>query len=380
MTEPTVVIAHPSADLYGSDRQMLSSVAGLRDSGWEVVVAVPGDGPLVERIERAGGRVHRIAFPVVRKSLATPRGVAILASSTAGAVHRIRRFLRETRPEVVLINTVTIPVWLAAARVSRVPAFVHVHEAEQVQNRAVRTALYGPLHLAAGVVANSQATLDVLREAVPRVAGRATVVLNGIPVPDEPIEVPNLDSTDPLRLALVSRLTARKGIHTALEAVATLRGDGLDVVLDVCGTPVGEDLEYDSFLRERVSRDDLAGAVEFLGYVDPVREVIDRCHIFVMPTMGESFGNAAAEALMLGRPVVASDVQGLREVVDHGSTGLLVSVGDPAALADAVRILASDPGRMVRMGAAARRDAVARFSEERYQRQLAKVLEEYAEA
>jgi hypothetical protein len=58
-SSPTVLIANPSADVYGSDLQMLESVAGLRESGWRVVVVLPDRGPLVSRLLELGADVRR---------------------------------------------------------------------------------------------------------------------------------------------------------------------------------------------------------------------------------------------------------------------------------------------------------------------------------
>jgi glycosyltransferase involved in cell wall biosynthesis len=98
-----------------------------------------------------------------------------------------------------------------------------------------------------------------------------------------------------------------------------------------------------------------------------MRDDVDRLYgamdLFVLPSWREGFPRAAMEAAASGLPVVASDVRGCRQVVDHGVTGLLVPVRDGAALADAVRSLGEDPDRRRRMGEAAVRRAGERFDE-----------------
>ena len=85
-----------------------------------------------------------------------------------------------------------------------------------------------------------------------------------------------------------------------------------------------------------------------------------------MPSRIEPFGLVALEAAQLGRPVVASAVDGLPEVVVHGETGLLVPPDDPAALARAIAVLLDDPLRARALGAAARRRAETVFAWDRY--------------
>ena len=131
---------------------------------------------------------------------------------------------------------------------------------------------------------------------------------------------------------------------------------------------------YEEQLRERASRTDLAGSVELAGYVHPTWPVLQDSDVVLVPSRVEPFGNTAAEALLARRPVVASRVQGLAEVVQDGRTGLLVPPDDPRALADAVLRLATDPSLAARLATTGRADAAERFSVERYRRDMAQVL------
>ena len=131
--------------------------------------------------------------------------------------------------------------------------------------------------------------------------------------------------------------------------MARLRAGGRDVVLEVCGTAFEGYEWYVAELEERASQPDLAGAVTFSGYVVDLWSALERSHIAVAPSLGESLGNAVIQAQLAGRPVVASDVQGHTESVVDGETGLLVPAGDPDALAAAVAGLIDDPGRAAQL-------------------------------
>ena len=82
--------------------------------------------------------------------------------------------------------------------------------------------------------------------------------------------------------------------------------------------------------------------MRFLGFVSPVQTAIENAAIVVVPSLGEGFGMVALEAMERSRPVVASAVGGLPEIVADGETGLVVEPGDAEALADALVALASD--------------------------------------
>ena len=149
-----LVVAHPSTELYGADLQMLESVRAALAAGWTVTLVLPADGPLAERAHGLGADVVIASFPVLRKSLLSPRGLVGLAARSATALVRAARFLRSTHADVLYVSTVTIPVWLAAARLARVPSLCHVHEAEEDQPRAITAGLTAPLLLADALVAN----------------------------------------------------------------------------------------------------------------------------------------------------------------------------------------------------------------------------------
>lgn len=367
------MIAHPSADLYGSDLQLLESIAGLRAAGWETVLCLPSDGPLTERVP---GSVEIVPVSVLRKALLRPAALGRLLLRLPGELVRTVRTLRRLRPAAVYVNTVTIPLWLVAARLARVPALVHVHEAEGDAGRLLGLALNGPSLLARRVVANSRASAEVAVAAVPRLRGRTTVVLNGVPdggaAPPERIE--------PGRLVLVARLSPRKGIDVALEALAVLRAEGRDVRLTLCGTTFPGYEWYEAELRERAGRRDLAGAVEFAGYVRPTSPVLARAEVVLVPSRVEPFGNTAVEAMFAQRPLVASAVQGLAEIVDDGRTGLLVTPGDPRELAAAIARLLDDPETARAMAARARQEAERRFTVERYRSAVVELVEGLAAA
>ena len=109
---------------------------------------------------------------------------------------------------------------------------------------------------------------------------------------------------------------------------------------------------------------DLVESVCFLGKQLEFAAVLRECDLFLLPSVTESFGLAALEALSCGVPVVASRVGGLPEVVDDGVTGLLVKSGDVAEMARAVVALLGDEARRKNMARAARADVERRFRRE----------------
>lgn len=370
----TVLMANPSADVYGADLQLLETVAALRDRGWRVVVVMPSTGALVPRLEALGAEVALLPFPVLRRADLSMRGVASLVGSSAAAMARMRRLLVQVRPELVYVNTITLPWWLAVARGCRVPSVCHVHEAEARDRAWVRRALAAPLGLADATIVNSSTTFDVTAEAAPYVRRRLRLVHNGVRGPATPPTARPPGS--PYRLLVVGRISPRKAPDVALEATALLRRAGRDVMLELCGTPGPGHESFLSDLRARAARPDLAGAVTFTGYQAPIWPALDRADALVAPSLGESFGNAVVEGQLARRPVVATAVQGHLETVEHGVSGLLVPVRDPSAFAAAVARLMDKPMAARQMAFLGMRRAEARFGVRRYAEEIASVAAE----
>lgn len=373
----TVLMANMSGDVYGSDLQLLESVRALLAQGWRVVVVLAQGGPLVERLHQCGAEVSEIDFPILSHADASARGVARLAARSPGALARISKVIRRIRPDVIYVNTVTLPWWLMAARLNRTPALCHVHEAEQADRPAVLKALYGPLLLADHVVCNGRASAAVACELVPKLRQKISVVYNGVSGPNYSACPPDGGSR-PFRLVLVGRVSPRKAQHIALEAVSILRAGGRDVHLEVCGTPFKGYEWYSEELRNRAAEGDLIGHITWAGYVDPIWPALARAHVLVAPSQVESFGNVVVEAQLSMRPVVVSDNSGYRSIVQEGQTGLLVKQDDPQALAQGVARLMDDvdlAGRLARQGQAS---AMARFSTARYADDIVAVVEALA--
>ena len=368
---PTVLVAHPAADVYGSDLQLLESISGLADAGWRVVVAMPEHGPLHDLVRRRGGEPQVVDFPVLRRASSSAGGLAGLAVAGVRAATGLRRVVRQVGADVLYVNTVTLPWWLTAGRLARVPTLCHVHEAEDQDPWPVRAALGAPLLQAHRLIVISRAA-SAAAEVVPGLRRRARLIYNGVPQPETAVTA---GSPGPaFRLAVVGRLSPRKAPHVALEAVALLRAQGREVTLEVCGTAFAGYEAYESELRERAEQDDLRGAVQFSGYVSPIWSVLERADVVVAPSLREPFGNAVVEAQLAGRPVVAAAALGHLETIEDGVTGLLTPPGDAEALARAVATLMDDPSRAASMGERARLEARRRFSVERYQREVVELV------
>lgn len=147
------------------------------------------------------------------------------------------------------------------------------------------------------------------------------------------------------RLLVVGRIDPRKGIDTAIDALASLPGATLEVV--------GEgDPDHLAQLRARAARDDVAGRVSFAGALHRagVRARYAAADAVLFPVRwDEPWGLVPLEAMGTGRPVVATGRGGSAEYLRHGENCLMFAAGDAEGLAEAVRRLADDAGLRARL-------------------------------
>ena len=183
--------------------------------------------------------------------------------------------------------------------------------------------------------------------------GRCEVVSNGV---DLRLFHPTATAPDPVIL-FTGFLIPRKGVRYLVAALALLPPHLAQWRLVL----VGEGPE-EAALRAQVAQLGLTGRVEFAGFQsqEVVAAWMRRAQLFVLPSLEEGQGVVLLEALASGTPVVASDVDGIREVVTP-AVGLRVPPADPAALAAALAELLDDPARRQTMAAAARQAASAQY-------------------
>ena len=368
-----VLVAHPSAELYGSDRVALESVIALAGTNSTVQTVLPTDGPLRALLEAAGSRVSLLDVPVLRKSALSPRGLLGLAVDTVRRTPTMLRELRRSRPDIVYVSTLTVPWWLVLARLTGARVVCHVHEAEEAVPRLVRTALAAPLLLAHTVIANSELSRSVVVRDVPRLRARTVVVYNGVPGPPR-WEEARRGLTGAVRLVLAGRVSPRKGTDVAVEAVALLVERGHDVVLDLVGGVFPGYEWFQAEVEATARRLGVAERVRWSGVRPDVWAALADADIALVPSRVEPFGNAAVEAMLAARPVVVGDTQGLREIVRQGENGALAAPGDPVALADAVEATITGWPAALRRAEHARQEAERRFRPDRYRADLLATL------
>ena len=163
-------------------------------------------------------------------------------------------------------------------------------------------------------------------------------------------------------ITLASRMLWDKGIKELVDATRQLHNNGVKCRTVLVGIP---DPDNPASIPEHVLRDWHAdGIIEWWGYRSDIAEVFAKSNIVVLPSYREGLPKVLLEAASCGRPIVATDVPGCREIVRNNINGFLVPPYDSKLLVLALKALIKNPKLRARMGASSREIVMAEFSEE----------------
>jgi glycosyltransferase involved in cell wall biosynthesis len=336
----TILVVGTRAPTVGGISSVVEDhIAALSEMGWTVEVVNTG-----ARLRRRPGRAS------------IENVLALLAD--AG---RVLRSCFTVRPSVAAVHGVGSPLMplarltllVGASRLARVPTVVHLHAYDLERSLSVRRFRLSIrlLTLVADVVTALHPALAVELAAV---TGRPVrVVPNFV---DTDLFRPATDeqrSDEVTQVVFVGTVGRRKGVPTLLDAVA--RVDSTVHLTVVGGAGEEPEVVHRSILAEAQDLVD-AGVVTFTGELDrdAARAQLERSDLFVLPSTGEGMPMALLEAMACGLPSIVSDSGAMGAMVTSADAGMVVPVGDAAALASALDAAAGDPAWRRAAGAGAR--------------------------
>jgi glycosyltransferase involved in cell wall biosynthesis len=342
--------------LGGGQVHVLTVAAGLNKDFFDVSISAGPGGPLATDAGRAG-------FPFVP--------AAMTKKLSRGTARAIAESLRERRIDILHTHGGVAGFfgrW--AAGLARTPVVVHtLHGIHYLhyRNPFLREAFILQERLLArrtdAVIFVSEA--DAARGRKHRLVPeeKIRVIRNGIDRPnpgragDPAGELRSLIAPDGPLIGAVARLHRQKGIAHLLRAAPFVLARFPKAKIAVAG---GGPLE--AGLRREVERAGLGGRFLLLGERADAADLLALADVFVLPSLWEGLPLALLEAAALGKPIAATDIDGVREVVRDGETALLAPPADPGRLAAAVIRLLDDPGFAAAMGDRARAEISVRFT------------------
>lgn len=174
-------------------------------------------------------------------------------------------------------------------------------------------------------------------------ASPARILVNrpAVPVADfAALRRPTRSDGGPIRALSIGRLHWKKGFDDAIRAISELHDRGVDIDYRVAGE--GPEREKLQFMIHELG---LGGVVDLVGSCEQsrIKELLGWADVLLLPSLSEGIANVALEAMAAGVPVVSTRCGGMAEVIEDGSTGMLVDVGDTVAMAECIETIAKDP-------------------------------------
>ena len=369
---PTVLCVHQGSERYGSDKSFVAAVAAIRHkAGWAARILLPGRGPIDGLVADAALPPARTRHIWVLRKADLPRELTIGLPRNLWAVGRAMADL--WRHDIVYVNTAVIVDFLFASILTRRRLIVHVREIPAgIAMTVIRRLL---IAARARVIFNSRATATAF--GLPPFIEQA-VVHNGFDLPAPPAR--RAGGRARLRVLCIGRLNAWKGQEVLVEACALLPED-LQARLEVriVGGVYRGQVHFRTALQDRIARHGLQGIIGMQDFADDPAPHYTWADVVVVPsTLPEPFGRVAIEGMAHGCAVLASDHGGLREIVVTGGpgpqTGELVALGDPLALATALRRYCINRDLVTTHGKAGRARFEAAFTQAAADRQLIAAL------
>jgi glycosyltransferase involved in cell wall biosynthesis len=344
----------------------LPMACAAQRAGYDVHVACRVNGKGAE-IESHGFTLHRLGW---KRGSLNPMHVASI-------LRQVRALYRRLKPDIahhVALQPVVIgslaAIGLRQRRVNAFAGLGFVFVSRSLRARAMRPLIVALLRW----VLNDKKSVVVVENSDDRAA------LAAIGVEKDRLRVVsgsgvNVDKMRPLSepagevtAAFVGRLLDDKGVRPLIAAFDLLRSHGEKLRLLIAG-------ERDPANPASIPQAEIDGlkvkpGIEILGHVEGIQKVWERAHIAVLPSRREGLPVGLLEAAAFGRPIVATDVPGCREIARHGMNAFLVPPDDPSALAGALAVLARDPELRRRFGENGRRMVETEFSSARVGEQI----------
>jgi len=363
--EAPPLIAHclGTLRLAGTEKEVLSFIRHGVPGRFRNLVLVPeGDGPLLEFLHEADAEVAQAPPGIIgRRKLFRDRGVDlvhVLASRRDALAGRLacRKVLQKRNLPIRGYGSPYVKSTLADRLLTRFLCHGTVTVARALKTDLVEHGGFDPRRIA--VVPNG---IEIDRYRPADDAVEAVRAHHGLPGP----------GSGTLLAGTVARLHPQKGLQLLLAAVPKVLERHPDTLFVIAG----EGEEEQRLKRITAQLGPAGEKVRFLGFESEVPALLALFDVFVLSSLWEGMPFAILEAMAAGRPQVVTDVDGCRELVIEGETGLMVPSGRPDLLAGGISRLLDDADLRQRMGRAARARAETEFSPERSARRLGDVFE-----
>ncbi|MGA2159070.1 MAG: FkbM family methyltransferase [Dehalococcoidia bacterium] len=358
-----------SSNLVGAERSLLELIRELiEDHGTLVSVISPDEGPLNAELRKLGAAVIIAGYCswYDLKTVPYPSDTT-LKISVSSLMNILVDILGKINPDILVTNTLAIPWGALAATMLSKP---HAWFIREIGPQESTYNYYVPFeHMLTIVSATSNVIFtnsNVVKSSMFAETNNVIPAYTHFEIPLEEMKAGGgeiFSRTDSTKLMVVGTVMELKGQIDAVLAVKELVRRGKDVELAVVG-PMAQD--YAGTLNDVIHKANLHGQIKMPGWTDKPFWAMNQADIILVCSRFESFGRAAAEAMLLGKPVIGSNNTGTAELIRDGFNGLLYETGDHLQLADRIEYLIDHKEKIEEFGHNGRVYAEKTFSKQNF--------------
>jgi len=351
MSKPVVLFVSHDASRSGAPLclgELLSSFAS-NEPGFEPLVFVRGEGPLLPEWRATG--LHIVSAPRCELD-----GLAGKLVNRLLSVFAYVRLMHRVKPRLVYSNTIINNIEVIIGRVLGSSTMVHVHEGEALMRRHAFM-----MRISSRFTSKYVCVSHYCAKALHGITGADSVVVhNGISGINRGSPTTRGTTKSKFVMGIVGGIQPNKGHHVALAAIAKLAFEhGRPTYLRIFGET--EDIAYRRRLESLTDQLGIQSYVQFCGASTDRESIYQSIDALLLTSFDESFGRVILEAFVFGKPVIASAVGGVPEIITNEENGLLFEAGNPEKLASTLRRILDEPNLASRLATNAAKDVQLRF-------------------
>ena len=352
----SILYVSHEASLTGAPNCLYALIKRINRKKYHPIFFSPCQGPLIKKLKDIG--VETVIF---KKNITL----------------NLRRLIRGKSIDLVHVNTIVSTYGAFAGKLARKKVLWHIHEdiSKRLWNRFLKQ-----------LIRVLSDRIVVVSDGINRSFGnknKVTTIHNGIDIKEFVKDVKgdtikqefDLNENFPI-IGVIGSIAPAKGHKYFLKALVEVEKKYPKVATLIVGESPPVFRRWRGRMEELVEKLGLRERVIFTGLREDISQIMAALDVFVLPSIYEAFGLVLLEAMAFKKPIIASNVGGIPEIVEHGVTGLLVPPGDSESLAKAIIEITQHPKEAVKMGERGRERVERYFSLDVYVQKIEKVYEE----
>jgi glycosyltransferase involved in cell wall biosynthesis len=361
-----VVVLNDSARIGGAEQSLILMGQHLDKSLFDVIVLCPTEGPLIEALTQRGVRV----IPLEISHFSRKRSPLGYFASLCN----VARTLRRLNVDLIHCNSSTAVHWgIPLGKLMSLRTICHIRGVRDIYPKFTSFLLRHAPQTTQFVAISNFVRAHLIGLGIPE--AKITVIYNGVDIEifHPRVRESHCGADDmeqrALRIGVIGRIDDWKRQIDVIEA-AGLLSSRLSLKIFMVGEVWRANYSDQSYLQSRIIELGLKSNTVFTGFRSDIPQIMAGLDVIIVPSIDEPFGRVTIEAMALGKPVIGTFSGGTPEIIQDGTTGILVPVKNPQAIANAIETVAKNKKYAQSLGRNARRHVVEKFSVQSHVKQI----------